>query len=215
MIFDLFVLNRVSLSRLIWYARWILFVLQVYKSNDVSLLWRAFCPLSLTGWQNLGCCAIQGMHFRDFCPTQKNQILDGSPMLKWLSTLPPGIVMSVLRRSDFDSWPVSSLRQKQNWCICTAQNCAKKLHLDKLSWFNLYKDLKFIPAIKVLVFKKLVEFSFSPVVWFTDKRSGVTDRTQFPWLVHALETGSVDDWRFKTTDVCTLTNDEKWRTKIA
>ena len=54
----------------------------------------------------------------------------------------------------------------------------------------------FIPAIKVLVFKKLVEFSFSPVVWFKDKRSRVTDRAQFPWFVHALETGSVDDnWR--------------------
>ena len=107
MVFYLFVLNRVSLSQLIWYARWILFVLQVYKSNDVSLLWRGFCPLALTGWQNLGCCAKQGMYFKDFCPKQKNQILGGSPMLKWLITLPPppGIVMSVLRRSDFDSWP--------------------------------------------------------------------------------------------------------------
>ena len=66
MVFDLFVLNRVSLSRLIWYARWILFVLQVYKSNDVSLLWRGFRPLSLTGWKNLGCCAKQGMYFRVF-----------------------------------------------------------------------------------------------------------------------------------------------------
>ena len=133
MVFYLFVLNRVSRSRLIWYARWSLFV---YKSNDVSLLWRGFCPFSLTGWQNLGCCAKQSMYFMDFCPKQKNQILDGSPMLKWLSTLPyprPGIVMSVLRRLDFDSWPVSSLRQKQNYCICTAHNCAKKLDLeDKL-----------------------------------------------------------------------------------
>ena len=66
MVIYLFVLNRVSLSRLIWYARWILFVLQVYKSNDVSLLWRGFCPLSLTGWKNLGCCAKQGMYFRVF-----------------------------------------------------------------------------------------------------------------------------------------------------
>ena len=119
MVFDLFVLNRVSLSRLIWYARWILFVLQVYKSNNVSLLWRGFCPLSLTGWQNLGCCAKQGMYFRDFCPKQKNQILGGSPMLKWLSTLPPppGLSCPYWGRSDFDSWPVSSLRQKQNYCI--------------------------------------------------------------------------------------------------
>ena len=67
---------------------------QVYKTNDVSMLWRGFCPL---------CCAKQGMYFMDVCPKQKNQILGGSSMLKWLSTLPPGIVMFVLRRSDFDS----------------------------------------------------------------------------------------------------------------
>ena len=139
MVFDLFVLNRVSLSRLIWYARWILFVLQVYKSNNVSLLWRGFCPLSLTGCQNLGCCAKQGMYFRDFCPKQKNQILGGSPMLKWLSTLPPpprdchvriegG---QILTRDPCLAYVRSRIIVYHT--ICTEHNCAKKLDLeDKL-----------------------------------------------------------------------------------
>ena len=134
MVFYLFVLNRVSLSQLIWYARWILFVLQVYKSNDVSLLWRGFCPLALTGWQNLGCYAKQGMYFKDFCPKQKNQILGGSPMLKWLITLPPpppGLSCPYWGGQILTRDP--SLRQKQNYCICTEHNCAKKLDLeDKL-----------------------------------------------------------------------------------
>ena len=122
MVIYLFVLNRASLSRLIWYARWILFVLQVYKSNDVSLLWRGFCSLSLTGWKNLGCCAKQGMYFRVFLSlTEKSnpRWLTYAQMVEYPPPppLPPGIVMSVLRRSDFDSWPVSSLRQRQNYCM--------------------------------------------------------------------------------------------------
>ena len=126
MVFYLFVLNRVSLSQLIWYARWILFVLQVYKSNDVSLLWRGFCPLALTGWQNLGCYAKQGMYFKDFCPKQKNQILGGSPMLKWLITLPPPPRDCHVRIEEVRFWLVTQAYVRSRIIVFVLNTIAQK-----------------------------------------------------------------------------------------